>query len=407
MTTDNAAGESSLPDYPDLFQQYVLRSVALAHAAIKAETPRFSTEAGERALHVLSYALGLDRAWPSARNLLLLLAPKMEQAGHRDDWLPYLERGVVLSQVQEDQQAEGELCLYLGELLRLRSKFELARQWLNTSIATFTALGENQGQARALNQLAYVAWQQHHYDEAESLAQRALTLLDEDDIERATCFSRLGLVAIDQQQWKEAEHYHRDALRIRQKYDDQRKIAWSLQNLGYALRGQGKYEEAIDYYEQAIAILEDVQDIANCANVQVNLGIVYWLAEQPTKALEIYSLAERTYRELQDTHNLAKIFNNKGLGYRDLCNWVQAESAFITSITLHEAVGDFSLRLESLDELGLVYLGQGQYDKASTTFESVRAALPQIVGTPTYAYLAEVLPTHLAQAKQKIKELSK
>jgi len=241
MTSDSVAGASSLPDYPDLFQQYVVRSVALAHATITAGAPHFLAEARERALHTLRFALTLDAAWPGARDLLLLLAPKMEMSGHRDDWISYLERGVAFSQEQDDHRAEAELRLYVGELLRLRSKFELARQWLNASIATFTALGENQGQARALNQLAYVDWQQHRYHEAEDLAQTALTLLDGADPERATCFSRLGLVAIDRQQWEVAERYHRDALQIRQTQDDQRKIAWSLQNLGYALRGQGKY----------------------------------------------------------------------------------------------------------------------------------------------------------------------
>lgn len=409
MTTENLEDDElpPPPDYPALFRQYVVRSVAATHAAVAAQPLALADEPREQALHVLSFALKLAEAWPATRDLLLLLAPKMEQAGYRDDWIPYLERGVALSQAQDDRRAEGELCLYLGELLRLRSKFELARQWLNTSIATFTALGENQGQARALNQLAYVAWQQHHYDEAESLAQCALTLLDEDDIERATCFSRLGLVAIDQQQWEEAEHYHRDALRIRQKYDDQRKIAWSLQNLGYALRGQGKYQGAIDYYKQAIAILKDIQDIANCANVQINLGIVYWLAEQPAKALEVYALAEYILGKIHDMYNLAAVLNNKGLCYLALHDWGQAEHAFLSSISLFQQISDINLRLNVLDGLGLAYLGQNKYDKAGTIFQSALDELPQIAGTAMYDYLAGILPTHLVQARQKGEEHSR
>jgi tetratricopeptide (TPR) repeat protein len=401
MARTQTATTTQPDSFPTLFKTYVVRSVQATLVRVNAETHILPEEGRERALHVLTYAFELPEAWPYTRELLLALAPKMEQAGHRDDWIPYLEEGVRLSQHCDDRLAEANLRLSVGELLRLRSQFDRARQWLDASIAIFTAVGERHGQARTLNQLAFVAWQQHHLDEAKDLAQRALTLLDEGDPERATCFSRLGLVAIDRQQWEEAERYHRAALQIRQAQGNQRQIAWSLQNLGYALRGQGKYTEAITCYKQAIAILEEIQDTANHAIAQMNLGIACWLAGQLDTALEMYSLSESTSRKLQDTYNLAKIFNNKGLVYRDLGDWIQAESAFVTSIALHEAVGDFNLRLESLDELGVVYLGQGEYDKASTCFAVALTELPQIAGSPTYNYLAEVLPIHLAQARQQ------
>lgn len=403
MTTENCEDDElppPPPDYPALFRQYVVRSVTATRSAMAARPGALTDELRDQALHVLSFALKLAEAWPATRELLLLLAPKMEQAGYRDDWIPYLERGVALSQAQDDRRAEGELCLYLGELLRLRSKFELARQWLNTSIATFTALGENQGQARALNQLAYVAWQQHHYQEAEELAQTALTLLDEADPERATCFSRLGLVAIDRQLWEEAERYHRDALQIRQAQGDQRKSSWSLQNLGIVLRSQRKYVDATDCYQQAIAILGDIQDSANCAIAQMNLGIVYWLAGQPTKALEMHTSAECILGKLHDMHNLAAVLNNKGLSYLALQDWTQAERTFLSAISLFQQINDINSRLNALDGLGLVYLGQNKYDKAGAIFQSALDELQQIAGTPMYDYLVTVLPSHLAQARE-------
>lgn len=398
MTTDRTQGEA---DYPALFQQYVLRSMTLAHTMLEDEGTHFSDEARDRSLHLLTFAMTQENAWLATRDLLLRLAPKMEQAGHRDDWLPYLERGVAQSRQHEDRWVEAELSLYIGELLRLRSKFQLARQWLDSSIATFTTLGETQGQARALNELAFVAWQQHRYAEAEELAQTALTLLEEGDPELATCFSRLGLVAIDRQQWAEAERYHRDALQIRQAQGDRRKIAWSLQNLGYALRGQSRFTEAVDCYQLAIVILEDVCDLANGAIAQMNLGIVYWLAGQPSKALNVYALAEYTLSQLHDIHNLAAVLNNKGLCYLALCDWKQAEHAFLSSIGLFFEVNDINLRLNVLDGLGLAYLGQNKYNQAGAIFQSVIDELPQIADTPMYDYLATVLPAHLAQAREE------
>lgn len=392
---------SAGPDFPGLFRRYIAKSVQITLASIPQDAAVLTEEVRERALHVLSFALKMEDVWSTTRDLLLLLAPKLEQAGYRDDWLPYLEAGLKLSQACDDGRAEAELSLLIGQLHRLVSRFIQAREWLTASVQNFATLDEPQGQARALNQLAYVAWQQHAYPEAEQLAKRALALVSETDPERTMSLSALGLVAIDRNQWEAAERHFREALQIRIANDDQRRIAWSLQNLGYALRGQGKYTEAITCFEQAITILEEIRDSANCAIAQMNLGIVYWFAAQPAKALEIYTTAEHTFSKLHDMHNLAKIFTNKGLGYLTLCDWVHAEKSFMTSIALHQKVGDVSFRLSALDGLGLVYLGQGQYDKANNTFESILAELPQIVDTPMHEYLTMVLPDQLAQAKQK------
>jgi len=397
--TEEPVPDEPEPDYADLFKLYIVQSAESTLATLAADVAADWDEAHERALHILSFSLALPAAWPTTRELLLQLAPKMEQAGHRDDWLPYLERGVTRSQAQADPLAEAELARFMGELFRLRSKFDLARQWLERSVTIFTTLGADQGQASALNELAFVAWQQHYYDEAEALAQRALTRLDANDPERATCFSRLGLVAIDLRQWPEAEQYHRTALEIRMKQGDQRKIAWSLQNIGDALRGQRKYIEAVEYYEKAITILEAVKDKANVANVQVNLGIAFSLAGQSDKALKAYSLAEHAYKNLHDRGTLARVYNNQGIEYLLLQQWQEAQERFLACIELHREVGDTSFRLNALDGLGLAYFHQKLFAEAIAAFELILAELSQIKDTPMYNYLKKVVPEHLEQAR--------
>ncbi len=385
--------------YPTLFEQYVVRSIQATLDAIPADALFLAVEVRDRAMHLLSFGLEVDAAWAHVRDLILCIAPKMEQAGHREDWMDYLERGVALSRAQNDRNAEAELSLSIGELMRLRSEFELARQWLNGSIAKFAALNEKQGEARALNELAFVAWQQNRFDETEYLVQTALTLLDEADPERATCFSRLGLVEIERQRWGQAERYHRSALQIRQMYSDRRKIGWSLQNLGYAMRGQGEYAEAINYYEQAIAILDELNDVVNCAIAQMNLGITHSFAKQPKKALDIYILAERIFVRFYDIYNLAKVLTSKGIDYLTLRDYVQAENAFIASISLFQQINDTRWQLNALDGLGSLYLEQGENEKASNIFRTAISELPKISESPIYTYLENKLHTHLEKAR--------
>ena len=77
-------------------------------------------------------------------------------------------------------------------------------------------------------------------------------MLDEGDPERGMCYRVLGLVAHDQNQFNQAEVFHRQSLHLLQSELDNRKTSWALQNLANALRNQGRFEEAIEYYQQAM-----------------------------------------------------------------------------------------------------------------------------------------------------------
>ncbi len=387
--------------YTIRFKGFMERSITVARQRIETEgiDAPISDEARARAQNVLSYTLQEAEVWPTTRDLLLTMAPKMEMAGYRNDWLPYLEMGLTRSQSHKDYQAQAELQLHIGHLYRLLSDFTRAGERLRASITTFINLKDRYGQARALNQMAYVAYAQQEYDEAKKLAEGALELVDKVDIERAMSLSVLGIVALEHRNWQEAEFYHREALQIRTRQGRRRQIAWSLQNLGYALRGQKKFDLAISSYEQAIAILQEVQDPGNCAIAYMNLGITYSVTGQPEQSIKLYELAESSFRNLHDLLNLAKVLTSKGLDYTALSAWENAERAFIESIELFRTLGHTGWRLNAADGLGLVYLRQGNADKAREIFVAALAELPQILGTPRHKYLATVLPMHLAEAE--------
>jgi tetratricopeptide (TPR) repeat protein len=387
-------------DYAARFGQNVMRSVAATLVRIHRDpSPVLNEENRSRALNVLSYSLKLPAAWPATRDLLMALAPKLEQAGHWGEWLPYLIKGLTLSEAVDDLWASAELRLHLGHLHRLQSRWTQARALLTASARGFAALGERRSQARALNQLAYVAWQQHRPREVETLAHQAQALLDETDIEYAMSLSALGLAAIEQHQWQAAEAYHRAALQIRAAHGDRRQMAWSLQNVGYALRGQGHYEAASACYEEAIATLRDLNDVAHCAIAQMNLGIVYSLRGEPAKALEVYAMAESTFRRIGDEGNLAQILVNQGIDYMALGNWQRAGSVFMTSAHLFQRLANLSGYLNALDGLGISYLEQNLYEKALAIFESVAVQLPKIEGTQYHRNLTKVIHSQLDRAK--------
>lgn len=385
------------------FARRIKRSAQVAREQIAAEGPDapISDEARLRALNILSYALHRADAWGEARDLLLAMSTKMEMAGYREDWLVYLMAGLRLSQEQADRTAEAALHFHCGHLQRLMSHNTEAAALLRTSAALYADLGDKPGEARALNQLAYLAWQQQRYEDAESFILQALDLVENGSLEQAVSFSVSGLVAIDQNRPHAAEKFHSAALQIRTQQADQRLMAWSLQNLGVALMQQGIYDKAITCYEQSLSLLALLHDLGYKAIVQLNLAIAYYTLGEAEQALGIIREAEQILHRIFDDFNLAKLFTTKGLCQLALQQWQAAEDTFEASSQLFQKLGNYSWYLNSLDGLGISYLEQENYAKALAIFEFIATQLPQIEGTLPYTYLTSTIPIQLEQVRNK------
>jgi len=400
---DNQARQPDAPPttaHRDAFVEMGMGALQRSLARVGAAENLASEHERVQAWHLLSYVLNVDAAWPLVRDLLLALAPQMEQTGQREDWLRYLERGVARSRELDDVPGEAGLCLYLGNLYWLISDFPTAAEWLGASAERFENCGDAHGQARALNRWAYVAYLQQQYDVANERIRSALALLAEDDLERAMCDFVLGMIAIDHENWQTAEAYHRKTLELRQLHGDRRGIAISLQNIGYAVRGQGKLTEAVEYFESALAMIAEIGDPFNEAIMQMNLGCVY-LNDKPQQALEIFIDSEDKFNNLHNELFAAKVYTNKGLAYLALHDWKNAEQSFLYSIELYKEVGNAGLRLNSVDGLGMTYIASGEHGKAVQVLEDALAELDYIGDVPNYNYLFESLNKHLHEAKRK------
>jgi len=396
-----AAKDAAANPYAQRFHAYVTRGVAQILGEVRAAEPLVPVEMRQQAWHLLSYALRLPLAWPPTRDLLLALAPKMEQAGLRDEWIPYLERGVEQSRAWGDRRAEAEFSLHIGYLYTLRGKFAVARHWLEVSLWGFEALNDRDGRGTALNRLATVARRQQQYQCARDFVQAALECVHEDAAERANSFVVLGEMALDERNWVEAEQFFRQSLTIWEQHGDTRRIAWGLHNLGPTLVEQRKYDEAEICYKQAICLLESLQDNVNLAITQMNLGILYSQTSRPRKALALYKQAESIFRQTQNELSLAMVYNNMAIDYRMLGKWRDAEQVCLASVELWKKMGDLRSLLNVVDELGLAYIGQKKYEAARKTLQEALIRLEQMKNNPGYERLSNLLTAHLCQAIQE------
>jgi tetratricopeptide (TPR) repeat protein len=386
------------------FRTYISWAAEDALAQVSEGGAGSSSELRDHARHILSYALSVPDAWLPTRDLLLQLAPVMEQAGHRDDWVAYLKQGVFLGESLGDHLAVGELHFQIAVLYRMVSQFELTDQHLSMSLAHFSSLNHRQGQGRVQNELAWIDYLRHRYPEAIQHAQQALALLGAREVESGMSYRVLGMVAIEEGEYVKSAALHQQALTIFANHHDQRRVAWSLQNLANALRGQRQFDAAILHYQQALESMSALGDMHSAAVVEFNLGITYQRWGKYESALIHYHRAIAVFSKLQNRLYLARLYTDLGLTYFSIDHYQEAASAFQTSSQLFAELEQEFWQLNALDGLAMTYLAQQQFANALPLLESAIANLPLVVDDPNYANLSRSLQEHLLEAQMGVKQ---
>ena len=387
-------------DYPTLFRGYIARRIQQVQHVVATEEFVHSRPKQEQALRVLDYAL-VDPPDPDAVSALLIaMAPAMEQAGHSEAWRAYLLQGIRLSRRVGDVATEAELAFHIGILFQRQSQFTEAHSWLRTSTNLFAEIDLTTGQARTLNQLAFVEYLRHDYDQANQRAEQAILLAGTDQKLQAMTHFLKGSIAMAHGHWVEAEAWYRHSLALRQATGDQRRTAWSLMDLANALRRQQRFNEAINYYLQSAEILASLDDRYFWSHVQMNLGLAYFHNNEVASALRCYQLAQTNWQTYNDLLNLAKLKTNMGLAYLALDDPALAEDAFSGSINFYQRLEDDAGALNSTDGLAMALLAQQRYPDAITKLNCALREISKIADLPLYNYLLNSMTTHLVEAQQ-------
>lgn len=369
---------AEIESYPAIFRNSLLAMAHDAQHTIETTKHTPPVETRMQAVHLLDFLLKHTETWPVARELLITLAPKMELAGHRDDWMPYLEKGIDYSRQQQEIVTEGELTAQLGLLYQLRGQLELAYENFANAEMLFQSKGDMQNQARMLNRMGHVACLMQEYELAEKLANNVLAFPAIKKTEYAISYHVLGKLALTQRNWEQAEDYFQSALEIWQADGDRRQIARRRRELGTMYGKQGNYRQSIIELQEAATLFGSVGDEIQQAIVWMNLGVAYLLAEQPRSALDYLMKAEPKLLESQDLWHLGMLYTNLGIAYRAQKDWVSAEKALYTSITYRQRSNHREHMINSLFELGLLYVDCRSWGEATTTLGKAFEILPTI-----------------------------
>jgi CHAT domain-containing protein/DNA-binding XRE family transcriptional regulator len=205
-------------------------------------------------------------------------------------------------------------------------------------------------EAVRLNQQAVELYQQGKYNEAISLAEKALAIikqqLGENHPYTALSLNNLAELYFSQGRYAEAEPLYLQALAIykQQLGENHPYTAQSLNNLAELYRNQGRYADAEPLYLQALAIYKQ------------QLG-----ENHPFTAISI--------------NNLASLYQSQG-------RYAEAEPLYKEALAIHkQKLGEnHPDTVQSLNNLAALYFSQGRYAEAEPLYKEALAIRKQQLG---------------------------
>ena len=151
-----------------------------------------------------------------------------------------------------------------------------------------------------MHNLAMVLQSIGNYKEAEKYYTQSLKLAEElgDKQGIASSLHQLGNIQILQGNYKEAEEYYTQSLKLAEELGDKHGIAQSLHQLGVLQQYQGNYKEAEKYYTQSLELKEELGDKQGIAISLGQLGRLSERREDYKEAVEHYIIALSLFLEL-------------------------------------------------------------------------------------------------------------
>ena len=197
----------------------------------------------------------------------------------------------------------------------------------------------------------------------------ALRLFESVDNKRGIsfCYQMIGAGFLSLKQLKPATEYTRKALELKTKLNDERGIATSLQQMGSIFNYAGQYDSSIIYYKKALSIDEKMGLKEEQLNVSLDMGNLYLDKKKDlVKATQYFQKGRQLARQSGDSSRAAT-FDAALIAVRSTQSFREtAEKKLINSLNTSLKESDKESELLSYQYLAEHYASVGQFPKALT-----------------------------------------
>lgn len=269
----------------------------------------------------------------------------------------------------------GLLAHLLGGFLDTWGDWTAAIDLHRRAINAWRAAGDLGGEARALNDLAFVLCRTGQHAEAADRARNGLDAARaaSDKACEATALDTLGIILSLSALYMEALACHDQALAIWRDLGDRHGEADALSHSGMSAACLGRHNDALRRAELALAAYRELGDLQGATNALNNLGGLQQDAGCYDEALVSYSQAKVAFLEIGDRQGEAIALSNIGDIRRLSGGHQDAIADYRVALDIFRDIGDRRSETETLNGMAAAFSHAGDHQTAIGYFEKALA----------------------------------
>ena len=258
--------------------------------------------------------------------------------------------------------------------------YEKARELAHTALEGFQQVGDERGIADAYTTLGESDFRQGKFDLARVWVEKSIAIYKQLDIPLRIATSNMNLGVIEAQTGnvKASREINRKALAILRDLDEPLNMARILNNLGITNEMLGERDVARKCYNESLAIRRRIKDRQGIAYSLSNLSYVTESEGDIDSTRRLRLEALQILRQLGDSFALASGLNGLGILERDLGNYVQAETYLRESLEVSQRTGVTPNIIQAYSNLGAL-------ERLQDNLSEARAMLRQSLATAVEA----------------------
>lgn len=231
----------------------------------------------------------------------------------------------------------------------------------------------NEEKVKNLNLLAEAYWEVNA-DKTIEFGQEALTLALRlhNPTEEGYALLNICQGYLFNDDYDQALDYGLKSLKIRETVGEPRDIAFTLRTLGWLYYDIGYMDHALDYHYKVLEIHKQLKDDERIAYSYNSLGLIYAKKSEHEKAIDFFDKSLKLKEPFGNEVRISESLKNLGVSYAAIGQLDLAETNLKKALAMIDRTKDYYDRVETLNELALVYLHRKKYNESIEYLEQAR-----------------------------------
>jgi tetratricopeptide (TPR) repeat protein len=241
-----------------------------------------------------------------------------------------------------------------------------AKDYLNTALNKFKAIGIESYYTAPLSNLATVYLDEKNYTQSVAYFKNALQYSQNASDEKrvAICLYNIGKVYNAEGDHMQARQYFAKARDMEIKLNDEVEVAADISTIANTYQFEDKYDSALIYYHQVLPVFLKHHDIYRLGNTYENMGIAFDNKKEYAQANENLLQAKNYYTQLNSKTDIAYVDEDMGNLSIESGNTQQAFVNYNDGLKLAGEIPLDDLKRTLLLELSDAYKKTGDYKNA-------------------------------------------